>query len=243
VAPYDAAVLALRAGLGSGNKPLSRTKVAQRLRTTGANVQRAEQRGVRALKAANSRTGCGEAASGPAGGAGPSVEPAQPVLALVGSLVSGRSTSPPAVAHTRHNPGTRPQPSSGRPDVGVRHASATSVGGNSYLRWILVLIGLLIVVSLVVLVERRPAVLAAPPRRRRKRPKPAKAAKPVKPAKVELSCSYCQSRTVVFNPRLEIYRCVDCGFSGALPPAFLAKVGRMQADPAAGEEVARRSKR
>jgi ribosomal protein L37AE/L43A len=98
----------------------------------------------------------------------------------------------------------------------------------------------MLVVSLVVIVERRlPAITAAAPKRRRE-PKVAKVAKV---AKVELSCSYCQSRTVVFNPRLEIYRCVDCGFSGVLPPAFLAKVGRIHQDPAAADEVARRSNR
>jgi ribosomal protein S27E len=128
----------------------------------------------------------------------------------------------------------------GLPETGLRYgsrASAVSARGVGYVRWILALLallGLMLVVSLVVLVERRrPAVLAPAPRRRRE----------PRAEKVELMCSYCQSRTVVFNPRLEIYRCVDCGFSGALPPAFLAKVGRMHDSPTSADEVGRRSNR
>lgn len=225
---FEASVLELRAGLRNG-RPLSSSQVATRLRAAPARVQGAQKRGLRGLREANTRTGCGGTTRRRAI---LSVRPGQPLLAGVtsrgsASVESGASEKHPTRAGSAP-PGSRPMATNHSrrgSQTGAAFGDAFAPSGtHSDLSWILPLLGLTALGAVVAVARRR--ISAAGPSHLEHRPRQL----PQRAAGTKLNRSYCQSGRMVVNPSQGVYRCVDCGFRGVLPPAFLAEVVNMQED-------------
>lgn len=228
---FEATVLGLRAGLGTG-KPLSAPQVAGRLGVSAGGVRNAERSGLRGLRQANRRGGCARAGQPPSNVFALGRGQESGFARLPSGLGSVGSSSPQpagvgAKAHVMMKahgaPHARAKTELGRPGDSARALGHGAT--DSPLRWVLVLLGLVgLGLLLVAFRHRVPGGWMARAERGRAR-------RTV--AAIDLYCSFCQSRRIAINPSQGIYRCAQCGFRGTLPPAFLTEVGTMNKDDAA----------
>ena len=216
---FEAAVLVLRAGVSG--KPLSRARVAKRLRTSRTRVRRAESRGLRRLKSANRTDGCGAGGGRQGGGA---------VTGSVGDTIAAIARTHIGATLRVAAPPAKPQRKAGRADGGSKEADGGGVAGvtrtgaaptgkgSDGAPFLLLLLGIALLASVLAGIARGlPAVARAIPARR---PKP-----------VQVRCDFCSSTKVAVNPVKAVYRCAGCGFSGVLPAQVTAGLDNMQEAP------------
>ena len=232
---FDAAVLALRAGLGD-RAPRSRSQTARRLNTSAKRVAGAERRGVRGLKDARRRGACGAGATESGAGGGPTgrktgVQRAASLAArtvrergdVLGVTRSGGSANSDGTRPDRPEAGTRgssapPPPSSTPPRPsrasGPSDGSPVEPGMAVALLLGLATLGLLVTTALGRGLPTPTAALS----KRRERPGSAARAS-------TLLCEFCQSSHVAVNSREGVYRCARCGFGGTLTGADAPGLG------------------
>ena len=222
VSDFEAAVLVLRAGVSG--KPLSRARVAKRLRTSRTRVRRAERRGLRRMRSANRRDGCAagggsQVLGSPAGRTGDFIAAAirlPDAAPLRSAAPFGKPEREPA--RDARDPSTKDTDAGAV--AGVTRSSAPPTGDDESagVPFLLLLLAAALLASLLAVALRAmPAIARAIPA---PRPKP-----------VQVQCDFCRSTKVAVNPAKAVYRCANCGFSGVLPTQMTVELGNMQEAP------------
>ncbi len=225
---FERGVLRLRTGFG-GKKGLSRGQVARRLNASRDGVRRAERRGVRGLRQAARTDGCGKSAT--SGGPGLPEGLVISLLATGGGAIAGEPLAASNDLDGRQRADGKADgdavaggQGSGRGALGEDGPSpsipSSPVEDRDNGPWLLIVLALALSAL---------ALLGSLGTRRRERPSVASvvARRPQRRRPTKLSCAFCRSKRIATNPAHGVYRCVDCGFSGALSPTPHAEAGKM----------------